>query len=336
MSNFGIDKLNFYVPFGNYEQSPEGLKLMNKSTITRTDGKETSKYFLNTGITTEILNDGNLVISCNPSRLQEPKHYHNPKTYLTINLEPLERTLEKELEKSKIYVDNVLNLKICRLDVASQGVSALPMAQYRNAMELMGGKYLKKSMDFGATGILQKNKSFQSTIYDKSAHAKEMNCPIKDINLLRCEQRAIKSSSVKNYFAPTLIELLNLSNKELKIKWNKLLDAKVFHKTYQLTFDFNTEKQIFNEIFKNHPNNAVLNYFAMEGVTATIQKMGGIDVVMEFLKNVLSTRHSKTLARQNKKVIELLIMWNRTQENSKDNVINQTNELKELFYQKIA
>jgi hypothetical protein len=335
MGNFGYDKLNFFVPPEHFEVAAGGRAKMDRRAVLYSNGTETFKYTQNGIITTEILNDGNLLVSCNPSRLQEPNNYHNPKTYLTTNLEQLERTIERELEKVHIYTDNVLNLKICRLDVASQGVSKYPILKYKGALDLLSGKHQKEKRMWETTMLL-KNSSFQSTIYDKSAHSRYYKQPIKDANLLRCEQRAVKTSSVNRYYGATLIELLNLPENELKKKYNKILDAKVFHKTLQLKFDFNTEKEIFDEILAKKPNNALYCYLSMEGVSANIQKMGGLDNLMEFLKLGLEKKSIKTLKRQMKNLNEVLIMWNRTQEQNEHNVINQTNEFKELFYQKIA
>jgi hypothetical protein len=338
-TQFGIDKLNFYVPTGEWDITPKNLKKhFTKQTITLADSdKETTRYFNNTGtINLDITKDNDLIIGTNPSHLLEPENYLRPKTFLTDDLKPYIDILDQEIIKGGLNIDNVLNLKPCRLDFATQNFTTYNFGNYQSAFDMLGGKRQTKDIQFGMSSRIFGNASHQIMIYNKSEHLIHQGLKPIEPNFSRCEIRLMNGKEVRNKLASTLEGLANLQPVNFKKFNNQFLDNKLFHRVNQTSIAFEENINLINEIKKKHPRDSV-NFFVMsKGINSLIAEFGGVTQVQEFLKEQLKDKSKKTLQRKLKLIDELIFFSYVNEQTSKDNILTMVKELQEIFYLKTA
>ena len=333
VKEYGIDKLNFYVSHGNWDITTKDREknFAVQTTKQPQSEKVSTTYWHNGRINIDIKNDGNLVISTNPSKLQEPKNYIRPNTFLTDNLAPYIDILTTQIQKSGICVDNVLNLQPCRLDFATQSFLKHNFLSYNPVFDMLKGKRVPTKINFG-TSRTWGNKSHQIMCYDKS-----LESGLHDINLARCEIRLLKSKDIRTHLSSSLEGLVNLSSKNYKIFNNNFLDNKLFHNTNQTKMAFEENINIIHQLKKEYPRDYVSVLLMMKGVKSLVKEFEGISNLEDFIKETSKDKSQKTKQRLIKKIHHLLLYSysNPTKEDT-TNLINLTQELKENFYLKIA
>ena len=337
---YGIDKLNFYVPPGAWDITPQKLEdnfaiqtTKRPQGLTKRSEEERLqvKHWYNGKINIDINSDKSLVIGTNPSHLQEPNGWIRPKTFLTDNLAPYIDILTTEIEKSGIHVDNVLNLQPCRLDFATQTFLKHDFKFYNNVFDMLRGKRVPTKIDFG-TSRTWGNKSHQIMVYDKSLEA-----GLTDENLTRCEIRLLKSKDIKTHLSNNLEGLVNLSSKNYKVFNNRFLDNKLFHGTNQTKMAFEENFNIISQLKKEFPRDYMNSLFMMKGIQSMVKEFGGVGLLIDFMNESEKHKSAKTKQRHIKK-IEKLLLYSYANPIKEDdtNLINLTQELKENFYLKIA
>ena len=338
---YGIDKLNFWIPEGSWDITPQKLEDNFTKQVTKTpqgltkrteeDRIQVKHWYNGQKINIDITKDKSLVIGTNPSHLQEPKGWIRPKTFLTDNLAPYIDILTTEIEKSGIHVDNVLNLQPCRLDFATQTFLKHDFNSYNNVFDMLNGKRMKNKLNFG-TSRTWGNKSHQIMVYDKS-----LESGLIDENLTRCEIRLLKSKDIKTHLANNLEGLVNLSSKNYKVFNNRFLDNKLFHGTNQIKMAFDENFNLIEQLKKEFPRDYLAALFMVKGAGKLLSEFGGVGHMEDFINEVIKDKSLKTKQRYIKK-IERLLLYSYANPSKEDdtNLINLTQELKENFYLKIA
>lgn len=339
MTQFGIDKLNFYVPTQQWNITPENLKKnFTKSALTLANTEnEIVRYFNNTGtINIDITKDNNLIIGTNPSHLLEPENYLRPKTFLTDDLRPYIDILDQEIIKSGLNIDNVLNLKPCRLDFATQNFTQHNFANYQGAFDMLGGKRQTKDIQFGMSSRVFGNKSHQIMIYNKSEHLYNVNKTKIDPNLARCEIRLLNGKEITTKLAGTLEALSNLQPINYKRFNNQFLDNKLFYRVNQTSIAFEENLNLINEIKKDHPRDSLNYLFMIKGINQLLAEFGGINEVRQFVIEQLKDKSEKTIKRKMKLIDKLILFSYVNEQSSKENILTMVKELQDIFYLKTA
>jgi hypothetical protein len=117
------------------------------------------------------------------------------------NLEPLDRdrtmevtrAVQADLQENGVELD-LQRAKLYRVDIAKNVVLSRPVACYAPALAAVGANKRTRKMDFGGTGFVVGNKSWQIAFYDKAQEMLEKghdsaDCPA---NTLRAELRSAK------------------------------------------------------------------------------------------------------------------------------------------------
>ena len=332
VKEYGIDKLNFWVPEGSWDITPKKLEQnFAQQTTKHPQSDKTTKHWYNGRINIDINSDKSLVIGTNPSHLQEPDNYIRPRTFLTDRLETYVKTLTTETERAGIHIDNVLNLQPCRLDFATQSFLKHDFTTYNNVFDMLKGKRVPTKINFG-TSRTWGNKSHQIMVYNKSLEA-----GLTEANLTRCEIRLLKSKDIKTHLSNNLEGLVNLSTKNYKVFNNRFLDNKLFHGTNQTKMAFEENINIISQLKKEFPRDYFLHLLMMKGIQSLTKEFGGVSDLEDFINEIVKDKSPKSKQRLIKKVHHLLLYSaaNPIKEEN-NNLINLTQELKNNFYLKIA
>jgi hypothetical protein len=166
------------------------------------------------------------------------------------NLEPLDydgccdvaSLVQADLKEKGVVLDLARGL-LTRLDVAQNVVLSQPVACYAPALAAVGARKRADKVDFGGTGFVVGNKSWQVGFYDKGAQMKELgygpsDCPQ---NTLRPELRFMKSRVIKDALSCGTLPELKRSWPELKPAYKRFLERDVFRPKIEATMDVSVD-----------------------------------------------------------------------------------------------
>lgn len=240
-SQLGIDKLQFFLPVSDIRFTPDFKATIHSATDASTgevlgerllyvaDGKQLSgrKASLNT-------DDFNLTISPHRDGGEAVCVVHvSAGAYADNNLHPLDldgcfrvtRALEADLHSLGAEL-SLERAKITRLDIARNVALSEPVACYSPVFAALSCRKRVDKKDFGGTGFLAGNKSWEIGFYDKGEEMKEKGhdpatCPA---NTLRPELRLKKSALVREAISCDTLA-------EMPQNWAELRTAYVHHLT---------------------------------------------------------------------------------------------------------
>lgn len=224
-SQLGIDKLQFLLPVSDIRFTPDFKATLHSATDAST-GEALGERLLYVADGHEFygrkasLNTDNFNLSISPHRDGGEAvcliHF-SAGAYSDNNLQPLDvegclsaaRDVELDLRSlgAELSLDRA---KITRLDIARNVQLSEPVACYAPVFAALSCRKRVDKKDFGGTGFLAGNKSWEIGFYDKAAEMEEKghdpaSCPV---NTLRPELRLKKSAIVRQAIScDSLIEL---------------------------------------------------------------------------------------------------------------------------------
>jgi len=327
-NQFGFDKLNFWLPAGTFDIEPGKRSDSNiwiKQTTIKGEETTTKEFSNQYGLNVTINNEG-AVIGTNPSRMTEPEHYVYPNTYLNLDLNQYSELLPARFEKIGLHVDSINDLKPFRVDIAAQGFLKNNYNLYVPTLSTLHGKNQRYKMQFnGTTFVNGSGKSNQFEFYNKSLQA-NLSIP----NLLRGEMKLLKGEQVKKHLANTFEGLANLSERNIKIAFNKFVKDKTFHNidNEQLKINFENVIQIGNKHGLN-------NLLKIEGVRNLALNLGGINNLLNLVSTISPDSSSRTIQRYKKEIKKLYIISNSLKQQDKIDSNAQILEIRKIIYQNI-
>jgi hypothetical protein len=153
------------------------------------------------------------------------------------NLEPLDGdecietalAVQKELAEKGVQLD-LSAARLVRLDIAQNVELSQPVACYAPALAALGARKRTRKMDFGGTGFIVGNKSWEIGFYDKGEQMKTLGyapelCPT---NTARPELRFMKGRLIKGAFAAETLPELRKAWSELRPVYDGCLRRDVF------------------------------------------------------------------------------------------------------------
>jgi hypothetical protein len=153
------------------------------------------------------------------------------------NLEPLDGdecmeialAVQRDLAEKGVQLD-LSAARLVRLDIAQNVQLAQPVACYAPALAALGARKRTRKMDFGGTGFIVGNKSWEIGFYDKGAQMKALGyapelCPV---NTARPEVRFMKGRLIKGAFAAETLPELRKSWREMRPVYDGCLRRDVF------------------------------------------------------------------------------------------------------------
>ncbi len=162
------------------------------------------------------------------------------------NLEPLDsdqcfevaRAVEAELAEKGVKLD-LSHAKLTRLDIAQNVRLSQPVACYGPALAAVGARKRVRKMDFGGTGFIVGNKSWEAGFYDKGAQMLELGyspdqCPE---NTLRPEVRFMKARVIQDAVSCGSLPELRKNWGELKPAYKRFLKRDVFRPKIEANTD---------------------------------------------------------------------------------------------------
>ena len=248
-------------------------------------------YYLNRGKDTEYpcsldINSQGLKIQFNPSTLL---HDYS----LTTDIEPAFKAIEKHLQHLGIETE-LQRMKLKRVDLAKNAVLADPIETYIGAMTMLKGKRMK-GVKY-PTGYEFGNGQRQAIMYSKhiQMESKGVKTPP---NLTRLEPRfkhkaiSKRSTGVGCYY---LSDIMNKGSKALETDYNRFVLSQVFRtdKGEQLAFNWGTEVELLKTLKERHSRGAISRYFAFDGVSIALERVGGLDTFRRLLMDAGWTRES--------------------------------------------
>ncbi len=162
------------------------------------------------------------------------------------NLEPLqlEQCYEKARQVEAVLSENGLELdlsraKLTRMDIAQNVRLSQPVACYGPALAAVGCRKRVRKMDFGGTGFIVGNKSWEDALYDKGAQMLEAGhlpsvCPK---NTIRPEVRFLKSRVISQAISCDSLPGLKRAWPELKPAYKRFLERDVFRPKIEANTD---------------------------------------------------------------------------------------------------
>ncbi len=228
-SQLGIDKLQLLLPVSEIGFRPDFPATVDKP-INAATGEYLRDRLLYRSGDLEVTgakafyNTENFNLSIVPHRENDSSlvlvHFSGG-AYSDTNLEPMDeersicaaRAVQADLLEAGCDFD-VMKAKITRLDIARNVKLSHPVACYAPAFSALNCRKRVDKMDFGGTGFLVGNKSWEIGFYDKGAemHEKGIELAVCPENTLRPEVRYKKSQTVRE---ATGVETLA----DLKQKW---------------------------------------------------------------------------------------------------------------------
>jgi hypothetical protein len=238
-SELGIDKLQFLLSVNDVKFTPDFQATLHNQTSAST-GEVLGERVLYSADGQEFrgrkasLNTDNLNLTISPHREGGDSVFivHcSAGAYSENNLQPLDleacfrvaREAEQELSSLGAKVD-LKRAKLTRIDIARNVQLSNPVACYSPVFAALSCRRRVDKKDFGGTGFLVGNKSWEINFYDKRAEMVEKghlpsDCPE---NTLRPELRLKKSALIRNAISCDTLE-------QLPENWPKLRDAYAHH-----------------------------------------------------------------------------------------------------------
>ncbi len=244
-SNLGIDKLQFLVPVGDISFSPDFAAIIHQ-TVEASTGEASGQRLLYNAGGHDIygrrasLNTDNFNLTITPHR-DGPEAvcivHFSAGAYRENNLEPLDvegclnvaTSVQSELASMGAELD-LHKAKLTRLDIARNVELSNPVDCYSPVFAALSCRKRVDRMDFGGTGFLVGNKTWEIGFYDKGAEMEEKGheratCPV---NTLRPELRLKKSRAVRDALACDSLAELPKQWTELRTAYRRHLTRDVF------------------------------------------------------------------------------------------------------------
>jgi hypothetical protein len=209
-SELGLDKLGFLLPVEDVRISPDFPARVGSSINAATGETMTPRrLYRDTGgreVTGSLasFNTPNYQFTVKPDRAGEGSIalvQFSAGAFSDNNLEPLgrDRTLDvtravqRDLQEHGVKLD-LERAKVVRADIARNVALSRPVACYAPALTAVGARKRTRKMDFGGTGFVVGNKSWEIGFYDKAQEMVDKgydsaDCPA---NTLRAEYRSMK------------------------------------------------------------------------------------------------------------------------------------------------
>lgn len=253
-SQLGIDKLQFLLPVGDISFSPDFPATLH-STFDASTGEASGERLLYSAGDRDFyarrasLNTDNFNLSIVPHREGAEAvciiHF-SAGAYSDSNLEPLDiegcmsvaRHVESDLRSMGAQME-LDKAKLTRLDIARNVELSHPVDCYGPVFAALSCRKKVDKMDFGGTGFLVGNKSWEIGFYDKGAEMEEKghekaSCPV---NTLRPELRLKKSATVRDALSCDSLADLPKQWGELSTAYRRHLTRDVFKPKEEAAID---------------------------------------------------------------------------------------------------
>ncbi|MFN6359055.1 MAG: phage/plasmid replication protein [Bacteroidota bacterium] len=292
----GIDKLGLFTPdflikdsqsesFGQDRSIKQGGRVP-KRLLTDSNGVDVDAWKLyhnsEKGGGNYTISDRGLLISFNPSKMFHP--------YKLVGMSGVMQgveTIQKEMQEIGILT-NLMESKVCRLDIACQKEMTYPLFQYESAYRLLKGQRIKNQRQYEG-GYMFSNNSTQTQFYNKQLELQKDGLDVleNENNLLRGEIRLLKREPVKSQIGiVSLYDLINTDQSFIDDKYKTYLNKRIFSRQYisdQLELDFYGEVEILKELKQTNPRGAWQQYLMESNIEMTLLKFGNISKFGEML-----------------------------------------------------
>ncbi len=185
-------------------------------------------------------NDKNFQLTVLPSRDSDSSIctvQFSARAYSDNNLDPSNsdeliehaRQVESDLLALGVRFD-VMRAKVTRADIVRNVQLSQPVPVFGPALVALGARKRVRKMDFGGTGFIVGNKSWEIGCYDKGAQMLEAGCLLETcpVNTLRPEVRLLKSRVVRDGVGGDNLPALRKNWPELKRCYLQFLERDVF------------------------------------------------------------------------------------------------------------
>ncbi len=253
-STLGIDKLQFLLPVGDISFSPDFPATLHTAVAAATGEASGARLLYSAGGRDfygrkASLNTDNFNLTITPHREGGEAvcivHF-SAGAYQEDNLQPLDvdgcfeaaRHVGLDLRSMGAQLD-LERAKITRLDIARNVELSEPVAAYSPVFAALSCRKRVDKMDFGGTGFLVGNKSWEIGFYDKGAEMEEKGhekaaCPV---NTLRPELRLKKSAVVREAVSCDTLADLPKTWTELRTAYAHHLTRDVFKPKEEAAID---------------------------------------------------------------------------------------------------
>ncbi len=153
------------------------------------------------------------------------------------NVEPLDcdecmdvaAAVQRDLSEKGATLD-LSSAMIVRVDIAQNVQLAHPVACYAPAMGAMGARKRTRKMDFGGTGFIVGNKSWELALYDKGEQMKMLGYApeLRPANTIRPELRLMKGRLIKSHLGAQTLPELRKVWKEMRPVYDTFLRRDLF------------------------------------------------------------------------------------------------------------
>ncbi len=158
------------------------------------------------------------------------------------NLEPLgvdecfgvARRVERTLKDNGATL-NLSRARLARLDIAQNVRLSHPISCYSYALSAVGARKRVRKMDFGGTGFIVGNKTWEAGFYDKGAQMKELGYAVelRPVNSLRPELRLMRGRLIKSELSCEALPELRRAWPQLKPTYIRFLKRDVFRSKFE-------------------------------------------------------------------------------------------------------
>jgi hypothetical protein len=300
--NLGIDKIalttqDFSVKeinqdiFGLNRNTKPGSKALPIYSDEAGNKVEANNYYHNSKTANYSINKYGLNIGFNPSHL-----YHKYNLIGTGDkLNNAFKIISNDLKNIGINA-NLFDMKPTRLDYAKQSTMNHPVLLYSDAFRNLKGKRQSKKEE--PHSYYFTNKQHQACFYNKTQQLIDVFGKGSDIlvppNMMRAEVRALSSKSVKGQFSiHSVSDILNLDDNTIKTIHSQYLKNQIFDsskRASQLMMDFETEIKQYQHTKKLMPRGYLKHFLAINGINGLLEKFGGMDGIVLFLKEAGESR----------------------------------------------
>jgi hypothetical protein len=209
-SELGLDKLAFLLPEDEVAISPDFPARVGSAVNAATGETVTPRRLYRDTSGREVtgsvasFNTPNYQFSMSPDRAGSGsicQVHFSAGAFSKNNLEPLDRdrtmevtrAVQADLQENGVELD-LRRAQLYRVDIAKNVPLSRPVACYAPALAGVGAKKRTRKQDFGGTGFVVGNKSWQIALYDKAQEMRERGhepseCPV---NTLRAELRSTR------------------------------------------------------------------------------------------------------------------------------------------------
>ncbi len=266
-SSIGLDKLGFLLPVEDVAVSPDCAARVGSAINAATGESMTPRTLYRDTSGREVvgniasLNTPNYQFGIKPDRAGSGSLallQFSAGAFSKNNLEPLDRErtmeilrrVERDLDERGVKL-KLERAKLIRVDVAKNVVLSRPVACFAPALAASGASKRTRKLDFGGTGFVVGNKSWEIGFYDKGEEMKEKGydpaeCPV---NSLRAELRFMKIHPTCVRDVDRTVPNLLKGWKTLEADYNQAMRREVFRpkleKAKKQTPDF---KQLAGEV----------------------------------------------------------------------------------------